>query len=280
MLAHKYNSRWIRTRPGSDVTRQVYDAEVECVAKWDYYSPFEVFNELVCMNLGRMIGLPIPVGFVLEKEGNLYYASANFNRKHRTTIQIENGEFLSYDTLPLPDANFEQLTIDQPKLACGIAVFDVWVGAIDRQRNNVYFDSDGQIAYVFDYGSAVFFRDGLQHLEQMRGEISWHGGLQAKIRSFDDFSFWNSRIHEIPEYFIRDTFAVAADLGIDVEVAERGCDLLIERREELARIFAANIDRFPKVRIGAINPFTGEADASADSCDVAAGRAVEVVPIG
>jgi len=76
MLAHRYQVwGWgARASKGSDRCEK-YPVGVITWAKRDLDSPYEVYNELVAMNLGRAMGMPIPPGVVVEREQVPFFAS-------------------------------------------------------------------------------------------------------------------------------------------------------------------------------------------------------------
>jgi hypothetical protein len=95
------------------VTEEQYLVGVTTRAKRaSSHCAFTVVNEYVCQELGRMLGLPIPVGAILEREGVPYYASLDFN--------VEGQK--------LPPADAVALAGDLPDLSLGIVMFDIWIG--------------------------------------------------------------------------------------------------------------------------------------------------------
>jgi len=79
MLAHRYQiykKAWGNDfGDGGDKEKRWIG--LAALAKRDRACKFEVFNELVAMRLGQMLGLPIPSGMVVENGGGVYYASCH-----------------------------------------------------------------------------------------------------------------------------------------------------------------------------------------------------------
>src|SRR5258707_13024677 len=101
-------------------------------------SIYTVPNELICCQLGQVLGLPVPTGVVIERNEEAYYASLDFN------IEGHN----------LPPADTAALARDQPFLVCGILAFDAWVVNPDRHSRNLSYSALTSRVYLFDHGHA------------------------------------------------------------------------------------------------------------------------------
>lgn len=243
MLAHRYKVwGWgARSSTGSDEVIK-WTAGITCLAKRHRDSPYEVFNELVCMQLGRALGLPIPIGFVLEKDGDLYYCSAN--------LALFDGE--------APDADFELFAEKDHRTALGVVVFDAWVANADRHsRNAIYDDIDNQI-YIFDHGMALLGNRGTSYLHESRGQLRLCEDLTFEIADASSFSEWYNRVLGIPEFMITDAIRDAAKTGIGLDEQQEVADFLIHRRNELPQLLKdVQESYFPKLntREMLISPF-------------------------
>jgi hypothetical protein len=125
MPARRYKVwQWGGLRPEHGVSDR-YDVAITTIAKGNSpeTSAFTVANELVCARLGAAIGLPMPAYAIVERDGEPYFASLDFN--------IEGQQ--------LPPFNVPRITNEQPALVCGILVFDIWTLNSDRHDTNIAF---------------------------------------------------------------------------------------------------------------------------------------------
>lgn len=243
MLAHRYKV-WAWGTESSAGSDQVikWSAGITCLAKRHRDSPYEVFNELVCMQLGRALGLPIPVGFVIEKGSDLFYCSAN--------LALFDGE--------APDADFEAFAENDPQMALGVVVFDAWVANADRHsRNAIYDDIDDRI-YLFDHGMALLGNRGIPYLQESAQELRLCEDLTREIRDASSFSHWYNRLVNIPDFMITDAVREAGKTGIAEEEQLETANFLMRRRNQLWKLLKDNQEtQFPKLNTGELlfSPF-------------------------
>jgi hypothetical protein len=241
VLAHRYKI-W------GDWGPQIQDGQEDCIkhftgitviAKRHVEYPYEVFNEIVCMHLGRILGLPIPIGMVLEHNHLTYYCSGD--------IAAAGGEF--------PPADFEHLAINEPRLTCGIALFDGWICNADRHAKNVYYDTDNGDVFLIDHGSAVLHSFGIQHLRQNTNRLVIRAEFAAEVRDFSDFRHWYDLLLRIPEGTIQAVCAEAASVGVGIDEAAEAALLLVKRRADLWKLFRDNSREFPRHQATLFSPF-------------------------
>jgi hypothetical protein len=235
MLAHRYKIwSWGGERQSGQVDCVKYDVGIAVVAKRHLYEVYEVFNELVALRLGQAMGLPIPVGFTLEKDGNAYYCSGD----------------VSLSGMDFPPADFEHLAINQPRIACGIALFDGWICNADRNGANLFYDTDDGTVIMIDHGNALLNSFGIRHLRQSDNEVKLKEEYCQHLRDFSSFSEWYDRLVRIPEHTIRDAMSQAASVGVDPNDATEAANFLIARRRKLWKLFHDSPSLFPKYREG------------------------------
>lgn len=233
MLAFQYKvTDWGAELTGGQEDCEKFHVSITFVAKRNSHSKTEVFNELVCMQLGRLVGLPVPVGLIVQKGGEPFYCSGNI---------YGGGEF--------PPANLSKLAQNLPEMACGIAVFDAWVCNSDRHAGNIFYDRATGTVFLVDHGRAILAEDGCRHLRQEKNRLELREEFAKELCDFSTFWVWRDRILEIPEHAIRATLADAAKVGICEHEASAAGDLLLERRGELGALFEAHAGTlFPRMQ--------------------------------
>jgi len=98
------------------------DAEIRGIAKTNDASEFTIANELICARIGQTIGLPVPSGVLAEDAAKrLYYLSLD----------------VSFEGKALPPVIPAEFATQEPWLAAGVVVFDVFIANGDRNRANL-----------------------------------------------------------------------------------------------------------------------------------------------
>jgi hypothetical protein len=255
MLAHKYQiykKAWGReVDPDSDIEQRLVG--ITAYAKRDRHNPYEVFNELVAMQLGRLIGLSVPPGMVVEKEGSLYFASMHI---------LETGG-------SLPDCDFARFCREMRREACGTMVFDAWIANNDRHDENMWFNYYDSEYFLIDHGQSLLGNGGEVFLHSNRDRLHIRTSTPALsefITSFVDFRHWYDLIKAIPPDSIRRVVNEAAKVGIDHLLANMTADWLIERRARLPRLFSMERGSFPKLIETLIDPFSDSNDTFPEYC--------------
>jgi hypothetical protein len=208
------------TGDGSNVQ---FNVAILTKAKRSYVNQFEVPNELLCMRLGLALRLPIPVGVILEKDSQTYYASLH--------VAIA-GEKLP----PASEDDLDEIGRNE-HLACGIVMFDSWILNEDRIPVNIS-HLEGQ-TFLFDHGRAFLDRTGRRFLEENAGNIciGHDHCLADRIRTLWAFDEWHQRIMDIPVGYIRDSVELASRVGLPPNEVEFCTQYLVERRERMREFF-------------------------------------------
>ena len=213
-------------------------------------APYCVPNELICCELGRFIGLPVPpVAPVATAGGSPLFASLDFN--------------LTGNALPPVDvAKCVRLL---PSLSTGLLLFDIWVANLDRHPANfaVDFLAVPPAMNVFDHSHALLgynSGDGEARLAALRDRlgVSWQTGdpiasgrhrhcLLDALGTDDHFGYWHDRIKATPEFFVRDKCEAALDHGATRQEVDPAIDFLLHRRDTLLSIISMHRTEFTAI---------------------------------
>ena len=211
-------------------------------------APYCVANEVVCGEIGRFLGLPIPpAGVVYPSKGNdLFYASLDFNLTGNT----------------LPPVNVTKCVQLLPEMSTGVLLYDILIANSDRHGRNlsVDFASKPPTMNVFDHGHALFGKDagqGAARLQKLKDRLSISAGsrtagnrhcLLDQISSDEYFDRWLDRIRQIPDFFIDDVCSELVGLGCTKGECEAAADFLKSRRANLGHIIENNRSQFTGIR--------------------------------
>jgi hypothetical protein len=118
--------------------------------------PKVLIAELICGELGRVLGLPIPEIVLVELDPALGRNEPDFEVK--ALIEASAGLNLALDYLPGSLA-FDPLSTPglDPMLASSIVWFDAYVSNVDRTPRNTNMLVWGQHVWLIDHGAALFF---------------------------------------------------------------------------------------------------------------------------
>jgi hypothetical protein len=201
-------------------------------------APYVVANELVCSQLGHILKLPVPPGFVIVNEsGQPHFASLDFN--------------LTGDTLPpiIPDrfvaAFREQIG--------SILAFDIFIANDDRHARNLAADySTNPPRYIlFDHSHALLGgnQNGIPKLDAASAALALGNHVLAgHIENDELFDSMLARIEQMPDYFIEETVSGAEDYGLDGATAERLRNFLGDRRSHVRQLILDNKGAFPGIK--------------------------------
>jgi hypothetical protein len=189
--------------------------------------------------------LPIPLGMILERDREIYYASLH--------VAVAGEK--------LPPATEEDLDAiaSNESLACGIVMFDSWILNEDRHPGNIsYIEETGQ-TFLIDHGRAFLDRTGRAYLESQRTHLGIGDHcLRDRIKSFWAFDEWHQRMMGIPESYIQDSVDVAATVGPSQNDVAFCAQFLIDRRKRLPEIFLRERQTaFPNLDEGLLDPLAG-----------------------
>jgi|SRR5215471_13835115 len=207
-------------------------------------APYCVANEVVCGELGRFVGLPVPPGGVVysPKGLQLFYASLSFNL-------ADNA---------LPPVNTTECVRLLPQLSAGLLLFDILIANADRHGRNfsVDFSTRPPTMNIFDHGHALFGKDahqGVARLERLRDRLAISAGSRTQgnrhcildqINTDAHFGYWLDRIRNVPNFVIEDLCEELSGLSCTSKEATAAADFLKYRRLNLDRIIEANKNQF------------------------------------
>lgn len=194
---------------------------------------FTVANEYICGQLGRAACLPVPPAALVEKNGEPYHVSLDFNLSGQR----------------LPPADCAALVQAHPDLACGVVLFDMWIVNPDRHNRNVAFDQTTNQVQLFDHSHAFLqLPDPIQRLQAHQNALGIGGHCIANaLTSLQGMQAWFSRLIAIPEYYIDHTLETATGVGLDAQLVPAVKAFLLERRAHLLDLVNANQASFPRV---------------------------------
>lgn len=211
-------------------------------------TPYCIANEVVCGEIGRFLGLPIPpAGVVYPPKGNdLFFASLDFNLTGNT----------------LPPLNSTRCVQTLPDLSTGVILFDIFIANSDRHGRNlsVDFSSKPPAMNVFDHGHALLgsvANQAVARLEKLRNRLAISAGsrtagnrhcLLDQINTDAYFGHWLERIRLIPEYVIEDLCGELPSLGCSKAEGVAASSFLKHRRLNLAQIVEENRTEFTGIR--------------------------------
>jgi hypothetical protein len=227
------------------------DAEIRGIAKTNDESEFTIANELICARIGQTIGLPIPSGVVAEDASKrLYYLSLD----------------VSFEGKALPPVIPAEFANEEPWLAAGVVVFDIFIANGDRNRGNLSRDPAFTIprVAVFDHGHALLgtsYPRGLERLEAARNVLGCsidetsvavnNSVLLDQPLEAPTLEEWVGRIQALPDYVLQDACREVAsmpNLNVWTDTADQIVAWLIERRDKLDQLIWDNQGLLPNVQ--------------------------------
>jgi hypothetical protein len=181
--------------------------------------PYAVANELLCGQLGRGLGLPIPPGFIIDDAGTPWHVSLNFNLAGQQ----------------LPPADCAALVNAYPSLAAGIVVFDSWIVNADRHPGNLAFDQASGGVNVFDHSHAFYAATfGRQYLERFENSaLADHNCLTQYLTDLTAVDEWLTRLDQIPRFWVESAVRDALAVGLPAADEQFCIDYLLGRRTRL-----------------------------------------------
>ncbi len=215
---------------------------------WDE-SPFAVYNEFICAELGRALRLPVPPFAITymrtgaRKKVPLFSSlDFNFQRSKLPTV--------------IPDICVEHL----PKLCAGVLAFDIWIVNQDRHDENLLVDrvAKPQEMHVYDHDQALLGG----HSQALRGEdrlvaLSDRLGITGSgvtggnphvflpyIKTCIYLDEWVKQIREVPPWFIESVCLEAKWHGLNNKLAKQTAKFLLHRQNRLGWIIDQHRDAF------------------------------------
>lgn len=214
-------------------------AQVSAICKKNGASPYFVANELVASELGRILRLPVPPGFiVLDSNQTAHYASLDFNLTGVALPPIIPGDFI---------ARF------QPDLAL-IVVFDIFIANSDRHPGNLSADYNPPPRFnLFDHSHALLGagapNTGIACLQGAQPSIvvNANHAVIAGVNQENLLLAAIERVESIPNYYIEDAVREASGYGLSGAEAQELRDFLVNRKGQLRHLISTNHGLFPAI---------------------------------
>jgi hypothetical protein len=233
---------------GAGVTEGV-TVSIHAVAKKNGpKAPYCVANEVVCAEIARFLGLPVPpAGVVHSPRGNdLFFASLDFNLTGNA----------------LPPLNATKCVQALPDLSTGVLLFDIFIANSDRHGRNlsVDFSTRPPSMNIFDHGHALFGSlesQGAARLQKLRDRLGISAGSRTQgnrhclidqVNTDAHFGGWLDRIRLIPDYVIEDLCKELPGLGCTKAESDAACDFLKYRRGKMSQIVEDHKTEFTAIR--------------------------------
>jgi hypothetical protein len=236
---------WQWLPPTGDGSNVQFNVAVLTKAKRSNTNPYEVANELLCLRLGLAMGLPIPLGMILERDHEVYYASLH--------VAVA-GEKLP----PATEDDLDAIAANE-SLACGIVMFDSWILNEDRHVGNISYIDETRSTYLIDHGRAFLDRTGRSYLQSQQDNLAIGDHCLAdRITSLWAFDEWHKTMMGIPATFIKQSVSLAATIGLPESDVGFCTQYLLDRRERLPWIFSEHHKTaFPNLNEGLLDPLAG-----------------------
>jgi hypothetical protein len=225
---------------GQGATQAVHSQVSAICKKNGPQTPYWVTNELTAVELGRILRLPIPPGFViLDANQTAYFASLNFNL---TGVALP----------PVIPANF--IASFQNEIGA-ILVFDIFIANLDRHTGNFSADYNGNPpSYnLFDHSHCLLGSGapgtGLTCLAAAANSIviAPNHALISGIQNETLLVQAIERVESIPDYFIPSVVREAAQYGLTADEENGLTQFLQHRRHQLRHLISSNKAAFPGV---------------------------------
>jgi hypothetical protein len=197
-------------------------------------TPYVVANELVCSKIAQMLLLPCPPGALLEKNGDVYFCSLDFNAAGQA----------------LPPINPAAVVAALPELSWGVTLFDVFVMNTDRHPGNMSYNRQKNELTIFDHSHAFMRPNGDVDatLAANRGQLAIGGHcFAAELNTWNGFAAWTARIKAVPDYFLAGVINAGCKVGIAPGKEAAIYDFFRERRDTIDVIVTNNKAAFPKL---------------------------------
>jgi hypothetical protein len=215
-------------------------AQVSAICKKNgAQNPYYVANELVAAELGRILRLPVPPGFiVLDASQVAYYASLDFNLTGVSLPPIIPGTFTTTFLNELG----------------AILVFDIFIANSDRHPGNLSAEYGQPPRFnLFDHSHSLLgggaAGTGLPCLQGAENSIVI-GPTHAVISGVNDEALFLpalERVESIPDYFIASVVQEAADYGLSTPERDGLTAFLKNRKTRVRNFISGNKHLFPGI---------------------------------
>jgi hypothetical protein len=224
---------------GIGATGAIY-AHVSAICKKNGpQNPYYVANELVAAELGRLLRLPVPPGFmVLDSNQTPYYASLDFNLTGVALPPVIAGNF-----------------IPTFKGSLGaILTFDILIANPDRHPQNMSADYGNSPRFnLFDHSHSLLGAGapgtGVPCLQGAQNSIVINAN-HAIISGIDNEGLFLpalDRVESVPDFFIADVVQEAANYGLTASEANELTTFLQQRKSRVRTLISANKGLFPAI---------------------------------
>jgi hypothetical protein len=202
-------------------------------------SPYFVANELIASELGRVLRLPVPPGFVVVDASQVpYFASLDFNL---TGVALP----------PIIPANFINTFLAE---LGRILVFDIFIANPDRHPGNLSADYGNPPRFnLFDHshallgagaaGTGVACVQAAEHSIVVGANHAVIAGINNEALFLDALA----RLESIPDYFIASVVDEAKDYGLSGQEAQALTPFLQNRKTRVRQLIGTNKNLFPGV---------------------------------
>ncbi len=207
-------------------------------------APYCLANEVVCADLGRVLGLPVPPYTIIELPVK--------QPDRPQPVKAFSSLDFNLQGVALPPVNPVECVRLLPDLCTGLILFDILVLNGDRHAGNLNLDTTGHPRLtVFDHSHALLGTtagQAAQHLAGVGATIGIGGQcLLAHLTTDQHMQKWLGRIEQIPDFMIDDLATAATDLGCSGDEATALASFLKARRSNIRQIIQAHQASFPGI---------------------------------
>lgn len=215
-------------------------------------APFCVANEYVAGEIGRILGLPIPPGGLVEEDaqtGDPMYVSLEFSQAGGASLP------------GLSRTDLDWLINNDAATATGVLLFDIWIANADRHRGNLSLDRSRSppVLHVYDHSHALFGvepNSGSTRLNVAEGALGVTGNpthppnrhcLLDELTTAEHMDTWINRIQQVPDFIIERLVNTLEGLGYDEGVVGHLEDFIKERRANIPSLLSNEQSEFTSI---------------------------------
>jgi hypothetical protein len=222
---------------GLGATGSVFVGMSAVAKKATSVEPYIVGNELVCNMIARALLLPCPPGALLQKNGDTYFCSLDFNTAGHA----------------LPPISPSTVVSALPELSWGVLLFDILIMNGDRHPQNISYNTTTGELTLFDHSHAFMTTGGDIDLRMAnaKGQLMIGGHcLAAELNTWNGFDSWVARVKSLPDYYLEGAVEEGCAVGMPHAKKSAIYDFLRERRDGIDGIVTNNKAAFPKMPAG------------------------------
>lgn len=210
------------------------------------WSPYVIYNEFICGELGRAIRLPIPPFAITHHGGGrtreALFSSLDFNFSRANLPRI------------IPDICAKAML----SLCTGVLVFDILIANEDRHDENLLVDNVARPRemYIYDHEQSLLGgcnEQGIPRLQKLRDRLGITGSTVTGgnqhvflpvITTCKYIARWAKRIRDIPDWFIVDICSEARSLGLERNASDACADFITHRKASLSNLIDSHRSSF------------------------------------